>query len=117
MSAERILHATQILYGAGGLDFGHDRCCFGGKPAANGYFRNMKVVSNQYVYNRTSSTSTWFLMQAKKGFAYMENWPITVQQAPANSEAEFTQDVTRFKVSERGAAAVLDPRYAVKSTS
>jgi hypothetical protein len=47
----------------------------------------------------------------------MENWPITVQKAPANSEAEFTQDiVARWKVSERGAAAVWDPRYAVKNT-
>ena len=47
----------------------------------------------------------------------MENWPITVTQAPANSEAEFNQDIVlRFKASERGAAAVIDPRYVVKST-
>ena len=33
----------------------------------------------------------------------MENWPITVVQAPVNSEAEFIQDiVVRFKASERG---------------
>jgi hypothetical protein len=44
-------------------------------------------------------------------FAYMENWPITVVQAPTNSEAEFTQDiVVRFKASERGTAAVMEPR-------
>jgi hypothetical protein len=47
----------------------------------------------------------------------MENWPITVVQSPANSDAEFTQDiVVRFKASERGAAAVLNPRYVVRST-
>ena len=47
----------------------------------------------------------------------MENWPITVTQAPPNSEAEFTHDiVARFKASERGAAAVLNPRYVVKNT-
>ena len=47
----------------------------------------------------------------------MENWPITVTQAPPNSEAEFSQDIVlRFKASERGAAAVLDPRCVVKST-
>ena len=41
----------------------------------------------------------------------MENWPITVVQAPINSEAEFTQDiVVRFKASERGTAAILEPR-------
>ncbi len=44
-------------------------------------------------------------------FAYMENWPVTVVQAPINSEAEFTQDiVVRFKASERGTAAILEPR-------
>ena len=44
----------------------------------------------------------------------MENWPITVTQAAQNSEAEFTQDiVVRFKASERGAAAVLNPRFVV----
>ena len=41
----------------------------------------------------------------------MENWPITVVQAPTNSEAEFTQDiVVRFKASERGTAAIMEPR-------
>ena len=35
----------------------------------------------------------------------------------AGSEADFNQDiVVRFKASERGAAAVLNPRYVVKST-
>ena len=39
----------------------------------------------------------------------MENWPITVTQAPAGSEAEFASDIVlRFKASERGAAAVLN---------
>ena len=38
-------------------------------------------------------------------------------QAPTNSEAEFSQDIVlRFKASERGAAAVINPRYVVKST-
>ncbi len=48
-------------------------------------------------------------------FAYMENWPITVVQAPTNSEAEFTQDiVVRFKASERGTPAVMEPRRIVR---
>lgn len=59
----------------------------------------------------------WFIGDFKKAFAYMENWPITVTQSPALSEAEFNQDiVVRFKASERGAAAVINPRYIVKST-
>lgn len=59
--------------------------------------------------------ATWFLGEVAKAFAYMENWPITVVQAPTNSEAEFNQDiVARFKASERGVPAVKDPRYIVK---
>ena len=46
----------------------------------------------------------------------MENWPITVTQAPLGSEADFNNDIVlRFKASERGAAAVLNPRYVVRS--
>lgn len=61
------------------------------------------------------AAATWFLGDVSKAFAYMENWPITVVQAPTNSEAEFRQDVVaQFKASERGVAAVMDPRYIVR---
>lgn len=54
----------------------------------------------------------WHLGDPKKAFAYMENWPLTVVQAPPNSEAEFERDiVNRWRVSERGVAAVWDPRF------
>ena len=59
----------------------------------------------------------WFIGDFRKAFAYMENWPITVTQSPPGSEADFNNDiVVRFKASERGAAAVMNPRYVVKST-
>lgn len=59
----------------------------------------------------------WFLGDFKRAFAYMENWPITVTQAPLGSEADFSSDIAlRFKASERGAAAVINPRYVVKCT-
>lgn len=85
----------------------------GGNPT-NGY----RVVTSAWVKNRTASSTTWFIGDPQKAFAYMENWPITVVQAPANSEAEFTQDIVmRFKASERGAPAVLEPRQMVKCTA
>lgn len=113
MTANRIVNATQIVYGATGSSSA-TTLAQSGNPLQGMPF---KVVSSPRVKLRTSSASTWFIGQFKKGFAYMENWPITVQQAPVNSEAEFTSDiVARFKVSERGAAGVLDPRYAVKNT-
>jgi len=61
-----------------------------------------------------NAKSAWLLGDFEKAFAYMQNWPITVTQEPAGSPAEFEQDiVVRFKASERGVAAVMDPRYVV----
>jgi hypothetical protein len=86
---------------------------------------NYQVLESRLAYRRVLASGVsavdakkwWFLGDFRKAFAYMENWPITVTQAPMNSEAEFNQDiVVRFKASERGAAAVINPRYVVKST-
>jgi hypothetical protein len=86
---------------------------------------NYNVVESRLAYRRilasgqtaTDAKKWWFVGDFKKAFAYMENWPITVTQSAQNSEADFNQDiVVRFKASERGAAAVLNPRYVVKNT-
>jgi hypothetical protein len=86
---------------------------------------NYQVEESRLAYRRILASGQtaddakkwWFLGDFKKAFAYMENWPITVTQSAQNSEADFNQDiVVRFKASERGAAAVLNPRYVVKCT-
>jgi len=86
---------------------------------------NYRVVESRLAYRRIVASGVaaaeakkyWFIGDFKKAFAYMENWPITVTQSPPGSEAEFNQDiVVRFKASERGAAAVINPRHVVKST-
>jgi hypothetical protein len=86
---------------------------------------NYRVADSRLAYRRIVASGVaaadakkwWFLGDFKKAFAYMENWPITVTQSAQNSEADFNQDiVVRFKASERGAAAVLNPRYVVKNT-
>jgi hypothetical protein len=81
-----------------------------------------KVVSSRimrqqaYKANTGTADTNWYATNLKKHVAYFQNWPITVVQAPQNSEAEFTQDiVVRFKASERGSPATLDPRYTVLS--
>jgi len=88
-------------------------------------FRSYQVVESRLAYRRLvaqgqtaeNAKQHWFIGDFKKAFAYMENWPITVTQSPANSEADFNNDiVVRFKASERGAAAVLNPRFIVKCT-
>lgn len=112
MTARRIINATEVRQGT----------ISGTVPMTNGpnplNGRQFKLLTSPRVKARTSSSSTWFMGNFPKGFAYMENWPLTVTQAPANSEVEFTHDVVaRFKVSERGAVTVTDPQQAVKSTA
>ncbi len=75
--------------------------------AANPIAGNYSVVSSRLLRARLATageaTSNWYLGNFRKAFAYMENWGLTVTQAPQNSEAEFTQDIMiRFKASERG---------------
>jgi hypothetical protein len=115
-AAHRVFNAAEITYTA--VD---------GETAttAANPLGNYRVVESRLAYRRIVASGVaaadakkwWFIGDFKKAFAYMENWPITVTQSPPNSEAEFNQDiVVRFKASERGAAAVINPRYAVKST-
>ena len=109
-TAMRITNATQVRQLSG---TGNNSATYSDSPIPG-----IKPMTSPYVYNRTSSTSTWFFGDPSKAFAYMENQPVQVTQAPQNSEAEFTNDiVARYKVSERGAAAVLNPRYMVKATA
>ena len=88
-------------------------------------FRHYKVVSSRLAHRRliasgvTEATAGdyWFLGNFAKAFAYMENWPITVTHSASGSEADFNQDIiVRYKASERGTPAVLNPRYVVKCT-
>ena len=53
----------------------------------------------------------WWYGDIAEAIKYIENWPIKVIQAPANSEVEFNQDiVVRFRADERGQWAWFNPR-------
>jgi hypothetical protein len=118
-AANRVLKATEIIYDSAATADGHTM------TAAANPLDSYRVAESRLAYRRIIAAGIapeeakrwWFLGDFKKAFAYMENWPITVTQARTNSEAEFNQDIVlRFKASERGAAAVINPRYVVKST-
>ena len=60
----------------------------------------------------------WFMGDFQQGLRLHGELAHHRDPGPDNSEAEFSQDiVVRFKASERGAAAVINPRYVVMSTS
>lgn len=114
-AAHRVFNAAEITYTAAGAETD--------TTVANP-LGNYRVVESRLAYRRiiasgetaANAKKWWFIGDFRKALAYMENWPITVTQSPPNSEAEFNQDiVVRFKASERGAAAVINPRYLVKS--
>ncbi len=115
-------HAAASILGAAELVFGAETDMVR-RTYANPYAKTYAFYESRLAYRRIMAAGQtaadakkwWFLGDFSKAFAYMENWPITVTQAPVNSEAEFNQDiVVRFKASERGAAAVINPRYVVK---
>ncbi len=115
-AAHRIFNAAEITY----TDAGSPTNTTAANPLGN-----YRVEESRLAYRRIITSGValddakkwWFVGDFRKAFAYMENWPITVTQAPLNSEADFNNDIVlRFKASERGAAAVLDPRYVVKCT-
>jgi hypothetical protein len=88
-------------------------------------FAKYRLVSSRLGFQQLKSQPNtpnpekiWFIGNFRKAFAYMENWGITVTKSIPGSEADFTQDVVvRFKASERGTPAVIDPRYVVKCTA
>ena len=115
--AHRLFNASEVSY------IGSDTTTMSAIP--NPYNR-YKVVSSRLAYKRlldngvtaSNATGYWYIGNFRKAFAYMENWPITVTQSSIGSEADFTQDiVVRFKASERGTPAVINPRYVVKCTA
>jgi hypothetical protein len=115
-AALRVFNAAEITYAESGAATA--------TTAANP-LGDYRVYESRLAYRRIVASGVaaadakkwWFIGDFRKAFAYMENWPITVTQAPVGSEADFNNDVVlRFKASERGAAAVLNPRYIVKCT-
>jgi hypothetical protein len=111
-----VFNAAEVTYAASGTQT---------TTTAANPLGNYRVQESRLAYRRIAASGVsaadakkwWFNGDFRKAFAYMENWPITVTQAPLGSEAEFNNDVVlRFKASERGAAAVLNPRYVVKCT-
>jgi len=98
----------------------------GNVVTSNNPFQHYKLICSRLAYRRlvdsglteTVASDYWYLGNFKKAFAYMENWPITVTHSTSGSEADFNQDIiVRYKASERGTPAVLNPRYVMKCTA
>ena len=115
-AAHRVFNAAEINYTSSGSETATQAA----NPLGNYRVFESRLAYRRIVASGESSADAkkwWFLGDFSRALAYMENWPITVSKSALHSEAEFTNDVViRFKASERGAAAVINPRYIVKCT-
>lgn len=111
LTTNRIVNATQIRFNDGASN---TTATYGSNPI-NG--QPINIVTSPYVKLRTGSASTWFFGNFKDAFGYSEAWGIETQQAPAQNLAQFERDIEqRYKVSEMGAAFVMEPRLVTKNT-
>jgi hypothetical protein len=115
-AAHRVFQAAELSFTAAGSP----TATVAANPLTGYRVHDSRLAYRRIVASGVAAATAkkwWFVGDFRRAFAYMENWPITVTQAPVGSEAEFNNDIVlRFKASERGAAAVLNPRYVVKNT-
>ncbi len=113
-TAMRIKSATEVVHVTPGYATSNNPIeTRSPNPVANTF----EVVTSRLLASRLATDTDWFYGHFEKALRYMENWPLATVQAPTNSELEFGQDIVfRWKASERGQYAVIDPRYVAKST-
>jgi len=74
------------------------------------------LIRNPGGQNDAVSDGRWFFGYPSKAFAYMENWPLTVEVAGPQHADVFNRDLVGvYKATERGVCAVIDPRYIVRN--
>lgn len=119
------LHAAARIFNATSLEYVDNQA--NAETIRTHYMNPMtgyEFFSSRLMYRRiiasgvsaANAAAWWFHGDFKRAFAYMENWPITVSQAPPNHDDEFERDIVlKVKATERGVCAVIDPRYVVKN--
>lgn len=113
--AEMIRNATEILTHNGG--YATSGTLYESR-GPNPYGGRFDVVSSQLFGDRLGTDTSWFYGHPEEAFAYMENWAMTVVQAPANNEDEFNRDIAmKWKASERGQYITREPRKMIKCTA
>lgn len=112
-TARRIVNATELSVATPGFATTGNPTETKTANPISGY----SIVTSVLLASRMATDTSWFIGDVTKAFRYMENWPLAVVQAPANSDDEFKRDIVQqFKASERGQYATFEPRAMNKST-
>lgn len=119
-TARSVINATMIRLQAGGFATSGDLYSrespnpIGGGP----FSANYNLLTSRLLAARMATDTSWFLGNPKMACVYMQNFPLTVEQAKPGSDVEFTNDIVmQFKASERGAYYVKNPRLMAKATA
>lgn len=111
-TAYRIMNATNVQTHVGGYATSGNLQDYHAPSPLDPY----KVVTSRLLKARLATDTDWFLGDVTKAVKYYENWGITTSSMGAGTEAEFERDIVqRHKVSERGQAAVVEPRVIGRS--
>lgn len=114
MQAEYIRNATQVMIHSGGYATSGQLT----ETMSPNPLRPFSVVSSALFATRVTNANYWFYGDPRRYAKYMENWPITVTQAPAGNSDDFNRDIVmQYKASERGAFSVFQPRVMIKSAA
>lgn len=112
-AAARIINATQIVMHSGGYAVTGNLT---ETQAPNPYRSKYRILTSRLLASRAATDTDWWLGDPSKYARYMENWPITVTQAPVGNSDDFNRDiVAKYKCSERGQYAVIEPRVMVEN--
>lgn len=113
-TASRVINATEIVVHVGGYATSGN---LSDTRVGNPYRSKYRIVTSRQLAARMATDTTWYLGDPAKYARYMENWPITITQAPAGNQDDFNRDiVVKYKCSERGQYAVIEPRVMNKCT-
>ena len=81
-------------------------------------FEQRALASDGLNLNQGNSDGLWFMMEAGKSFKYMQNYPLTVQQAAPNQYEMLDRGiVASYFANERGIPSVWSPWHVVKNNN
>lgn len=111
--ARRIVSATEIRVATPGYaTTGNPTQTIRSNPYANKY----DVITSRLLAQRLNTDTNWFLGDVSKYAKYMQAEKMQVMQAPTNSHEEFHRRIVQqYRVNERGAYIVVQPRAMVRT--
>jgi hypothetical protein len=81
-------------------------------------FEQRALAADGLNLNQANSDGLWFMMEAGKSFKYMQNYPLTVQQAAPNQYEMLDRGiVASYFANERGIPSIWSPWHVVKNNN